>query len=116
MGKASRDKGARAEREIAKLLGGERVPLSGAAGGSYTGDVIAPHLGRGEVKIRARGFKQLYGWLDGNDFLAIRADRKDWLVIMPLADVKLLIDELDELKRGLNNGQATQERPATDIP
>jgi len=83
MGKASRDKGGRGEREFAALIGGERVPLSGAAGGSYTGDVKG--LGRKwEVKRRADGFKQLYKWLDGADALAVRADRKEWLVVMPL--------------------------------
>ena len=43
-GKASRDKGARREREFVKLLKkegikAERVPLSGACGGSYSGDI-----------------------------------------------------------------------------
>lgn len=44
MSRASRDKGARAEREIVhrhRELGvhAERVPLSGAAGGRFIGDV-----------------------------------------------------------------------------
>ena len=83
MGKAQRDKGARAERELAKLLGGERVPLSGAAGGSYVGDVKALGL-TWEAKVRGDGFKQLYAWLNGKDALAVKADRKPWLVVMPL--------------------------------
>ncbi len=99
-GKSPRRKGVLGEREFIKLMGGERVPLSGAAGGSFTGDVVnVPYLGRGEVKCRRDGFKQLYAWLAGNDFLALRADRKPWLVVMPAEDLKQLIEELDELKK-----------------
>jgi hypothetical protein len=50
-GRRSRDKGARVERAIVHALqaGGfaaERVPLSGAAGGRYSGDIVLPLLGR----------------------------------------------------------------------
>ncbi len=83
MGKSQRDKGLRAEREFAKLMGGERVPLSGAAGGSFSGDVEAQGL-RFECKARADGFKQLYAWLDGSDALALKADRRPWLIVVPL--------------------------------
>ena len=38
MGKRPRDKGVRREREVAQLLGEERVPLGGAAGGSFVGN------------------------------------------------------------------------------
>lgn len=80
-------------------MGGERVPLSGAAGGSFTGDVTnVPYIGTVEVKRRRDGFKQLYGWLANNDALAVRADHKEWLVILRAKDVKLLCEELDELK------------------
>ncbi|WP_067936490.1 hypothetical protein [Alicyclobacillus kakegawensis] len=92
MGRAQRDKGARAERQLAKLLGGERVPLSGAAGGSYTGDVMALGL-RWEAKVRGDGFKQLYGWLEGRDALAVKADRSEWLVIMPIQTFLGLLDK-----------------------
>lgn len=83
MGKSQRDKGNRSEREFAKLTGGERVPLSGAAGGSYTGDVIALGM-TWECKVRADGFKQLYTWLEGRDALAVKADRKGWLAVIPM--------------------------------
>src|SRR4051812_32218155 len=48
-GRASRQKGNRAERAIVKLLqdqgfAAERVPLSGSAGGSYIGDLTVPIL------------------------------------------------------------------------
>lgn len=98
-GRASKRKGNRGEREFCNRYGAERVPLSGAAGGSYSGDVVMPYLGRGEIKRRRDGFRQLYGWLGNNDFLALRADRKPWLVVMQADDLKQLLDEMDELKR-----------------
>jgi hypothetical protein len=91
-GRKSRDRGNRAERAIVKFLqdrgfAAERVPLSGAAGGSYLGDVTIPVLGVdrvAEVKVRANGFSQLYGWLEVRDLLIVRADRKEPLVVIPL--------------------------------
>lgn len=90
-GKAPRRKGNRGEREVAALLGGHRVPLSGSAGGEYSGDVIVPPLGIGEVKRRKDGFRQLYGWLEGRDFLALRADRREWLVVVPLETLQRIL-------------------------
>ena len=92
MGRASRDKGNRAERAIVHALqtagfAAERVPLSGAARGRFGGDVSVPLLGvdrRVEVKCRGDGFRQLYAWLDGSDFLIVRADRSEPLVVLPL--------------------------------
>lgn len=91
-GRASRDKGNRAERAIVKFLqergfAAERVPLSGSAGGSYKGDLTVPVIGIDrvvEVKARADGFKQLYAWLVDRDILIVRADRSEPLVILPL--------------------------------
>src|SRR5258708_19765415 len=91
-GRASRDKGNRTERAIVRLLqehglAGERVPLSGAARGRFGGDVSVPCLGRdlrGEAKCRGNGFNRLYDWLEGRDFLVIRADRKPLLVVVKL--------------------------------
>lgn len=93
MGKSQRDKGNRTEREFAKLIDGERIPLSGAAGGSFKGDVRGLGL-LWECKARKDGFKQMYGWLDGeNDALALKADRKGWLVVLPL-------EKFQELMKG----------------
>jgi hypothetical protein len=92
-GRKSRDKGNRAERSLVRALqdkgfAAERVPLSGSAGGRYCGDLTVPILGKDqvvEVKVRATGFSQLYAWLEGRDMLVVRADRKEPLVIVPLA-------------------------------
>jgi Holliday junction resolvase len=91
-GKRSRDKGNRTERTLVRLLqdhgfGAERVPLSGAAGGSYLGDLTVPLLGRDhvvEVKARADGFRELYKWLEQRHMLVVKADRREPLVILPL--------------------------------
>lgn len=104
-GKKSRDKGARSERALVNLLrehglDAVRVPLSGACDG-FKGDVLVrgrfwgddgfdkqdfdPPL-KIESKVRANGFKQIYNWLDGNDALAIKADNKEWLVVVPLKE------------------------------
>jgi hypothetical protein len=97
MGKASRDKGKRAELEVVHILqehgiAASRVPLSGAAGDedeTWRGDIRVPVLGddkRFEVKCRAGGFKQIYDWKAGHFGLVIRADRQKPLVVMSLDD------------------------------
>lgn len=93
MAKKSRDKGARGEREFAKLIGGLRVPLSGAQEG-YPGDVAG--LGMlWECKMRADGFRELYKWLEGADALAVRADRREWLAVIPVSKLLALIKEAE---------------------
>jgi Holliday junction resolvase len=99
-GRASRQKGNRAERALVHFLqshgfAAERVPLSGAARGRFAGDLSVPVLGvdrRVEVKVRGNGFRELYSWLGGLgqdrqrvvDFLIVRADRLEPLVVIPL--------------------------------
>jgi Holliday junction resolvase len=91
-GRSPRQKGSREERHLVALLrtagfGAERIPLSGAVGGKFAGDISVPLLGMDrvvEVKVREHGFSQLYGWLDGRDLLVIRADHKPPLVVLPL--------------------------------
>jgi Holliday junction resolvase len=92
-GRASRQKGNRTERALVRALqdagfAAERVPLSGAARGRFGGDVSVPLLGidrRVEVKCRGTGFRQLYAWLDGADFLIVRSDRSEPLVVIPFS-------------------------------
>ncbi|WP_243299128.1 hypothetical protein [Bacillus litorisediminis] len=88
MGKSQRNKGARVEREIAAMLNGKRVPLSGATSFAK-GDVEALGM-KFEVKARKDGFKQIYGWLEKDDVdaLVIKADRKEPLVVLPISTFK----------------------------
>jgi Holliday junction resolvase len=91
-GRASRQKGNRTERALVRYLqerglAAERVPLSGSVRGRFGGDISVPLLGvdrRVEVKVRGNGFARLYDWLEGNDFLIVRADRQEPLVVIPL--------------------------------
>jgi hypothetical protein len=72
----------------AKGFAAARVPLSGAAGGRFAGDVVMPLMGRDlclEVKARSDGFRELYGWLDGRDVLIVKADRQEPLVVVRLS-------------------------------
>ncbi len=92
-GRHSRDKGGRTERAIVNALRASgiaavRVPLSGAVGGRFAGDIILPLMGRDlcvEVKARAAGFRELYSWLDGRDVLVVKADRCEPLVVVRLS-------------------------------
>jgi Holliday junction resolvase len=92
-GRRSRSKGTRTERGIVNALKASgiaavRVPLSGAVGGRFAGDVIVPLVGRDlclEVKSRADGFRELYSWLDGRDVLIVKADRQEPLVVVRLS-------------------------------
>lgn len=86
-GRASKLKGDRAEREVVELYGGSRTFFQPEKD-SQRGDVIGiPGIGRAEVKIRKDGFKQLYKWLDDNNALFVRADRKEWLVVMSAGEL-----------------------------
>lgn len=89
MGNASKRKGSRIEREIVDLhraigIDAERIPLSGAAGGSFTGDVRIAGLGVAEVKARAggQGFATLERWLGSHPALFLRRDRAAPLVLL----------------------------------
>jgi len=61
-----------------------RVPLSGAAGGEYAGDL---HILDFTVEVKARangeGFKQLEVWLGDHDMLFLRRDCQRPLVLLP---------------------------------
>lgn len=76
-----------------------RVPLSGSAGGEFSGDLQA-HIGasplRCEVKGRANGegFKTVENWLGDNDLLFLIRDRATPLVTMPWPVFAAMIKEL----------------------
>ena len=88
MSKAQRDKGARFEQQIVKLLKGsgidaKRIPLSGATwlkGDLLIGNEVA------ELKKRGNGFKQLYEWIQESRYLIVAADRSEPLMVMRLKD------------------------------
>jgi hypothetical protein len=64
------------------------VPLPGAGRGRFGGDVSVPLLGRDhriEVKSRSSGFRRLYDWLSERDFLVLKADRREPLVVLSLS-------------------------------
>jgi Holliday junction resolvase len=93
-GRASRLKGNRAERRAVSTLqeaglAAERIPLSGSAGGSFSGDISCPILGidrRIEVKCRATDFALIRRWLAEHYALILRTDRQDDLIVMRLSD------------------------------
>lgn len=105
MSKSSREKGNRAERELVHILEknciqARRVPLSGAMKDTgFGGDLLVRGSltlmfterdeERWEVKSRgnADGFKMLYKWLEDARVLALKADRKEWLVVTRLEDL-----------------------------
>jgi hypothetical protein len=65
-----------------------RVPLAGAVGGRFAGDIVLPLMGRDlcvEVKARADGFGELYCWLHQRDVLIVKADRQEPLVVVRLS-------------------------------
>ena len=94
MGASQRAKGNRVEREFVtaiKELGlrAERVPLSGASHFRGCGhDVDVYRAGDefplcGEIKARKEIPAWLSGWLGDNDFLAIKEDRAEPLIVLP---------------------------------
>ena len=107
MGRKSRDKGNRTERAIVAALqecgfAAERVPLSGAARGRFGGDVSVPLLGvdrRVEVKCRANGFAEIYRWLADHDFLVIKRDHSEPLIVLRLGEAARLAALLEQVRR-----------------
>ena len=108
MGKFSRDKGARVEREFVHRLKDanvecDRVPLSGAVGGNYSGDLTLrlPPCDktalRAEVKCRKNGtgWTTLIKWLGDNDYLFLKQARKEPMVLMPWERFIDLVTHLD---------------------
>lgn len=93
----SRQKGDRFERDCVnrlKELGleAQRVPLSGAAGGHFSSDIIC--AGRKvECKTRKRFIGQFLGWLKGNYALFVKEDRSETLVVMRLDDFAALLGD-----------------------
>lgn len=108
-GKFSRDKGARREREVVAMhreigVHAERVPLSGAAGGRYSGDVaiyaraelLNPFITEVKARSEGNGFKSIRKWLGQNDALFLKEDRQPLMVVIPWAIWAELIGEKND--------------------
>jgi len=82
-GSHSRSKGAKGERELAAILGATKV-----SGMYVTGpDLVMPDGRYVEVKRQRDGWKRIYRWLDDDaSILALRADRRGWLIVQHLED------------------------------
>lgn len=104
-GKANRQRGDRYERKTVELLKGhgleaERVPLSGAAGGSFTQDVICE---RHQIEVKARKPENVY-WrtvekhLAGADMLMLWEDKKKTPLVVVHFD--FIVRALNAMKRG----------------
>jgi len=100
-GKRAKRKGYRAEKKVAQMLDGERVPLSGALGGKYSNDVIAKGW-KLEVKSRKDSWKEIRRWLDDErekpDAVVLVPDREEPIVCMRLSKFKLLLSEEGQIK------------------
>jgi Holliday junction resolvase len=87
-GRRCRDKGNRTERAIARLLqahGLEATKISGMYKPGADINMLLLGVDRTvEVKCRAEGFRELYSWLNGRDFLIVKADRQEPLVVLRL--------------------------------
>jgi len=87
-GRRSRDKGSRAERAVLALLQQSAFAAEKVSGMYRPGeDISVPLLGVDrtvEVKCRATGFGRLYSWLEQRDFLIVKSDRREFLVVLPL--------------------------------
>ena len=100
MSNPSKNKGSRIEREIVDLhraigVSASRVPLSGAAGGEFSGDIRIGDGMVGEVKARSKGqgFATIERWLGKNNFLFLRRDRASPLVVMTWESYAKLISK-----------------------
>ncbi|MDI3298365.1 MAG: hypothetical protein QJR08_04255 [Bacillota bacterium] len=103
-GRKARRNGREAERRVARLLGGELVPLSGALGGSWRGDVrleAGPLRLQAQVK-RTKALATQRRWLDadGSDVLVQVDPGEDTargLVVMRVETFRSL---LEAVRRG----------------
>lgn len=85
----SRNKGSRVEREIVHALNeagifAKRVPLSGAME-HYKGDIeIGPFKAEVKARKNGTGFKVLEGWMGDNDFLVLKRNNRQPMIVMDL--------------------------------
>ena len=110
-GRAPKAKGSRFEREAVRILAehgfaAEKVPLSGSAGGKWSGDISVPIDGIDrpiEAKVRNGGFRRIYAWLAGRFAVIAKADRQEALITLRLADFAEIAARAE---RGSNGGRS----------
>jgi hypothetical protein len=79
-GRRSRDKGARTERAIERLLQAQGIAATKVSCAWFaSANLRVPVLG---VDRAAAGFRQLYHWLNDRDVSIVKADRQEPLVIV----------------------------------
>ena len=110
MGKPSRDKGVRRERQIVELhkdmsVHAERVPLSGASRYQGNGSDVdiypfgidqAPLVCEVKARSNGQGFATLEGWLAENDVLFLVRDYSTPLVALPWRTWAKLLEALSK--------------------
>jgi len=90
-GKRAKRKGYRAEKKVAELMNGERVPLSGALRGKYSNDVVADGL-QWEVKARKDGWKEIRKWLDDP------VEKPDGVILVPDREAPIVCMRLNKFQ------------------
>jgi hypothetical protein len=88
-GRRSRDKGARTERAMVRLLqasgiGAAKISRAWTPGADLRLSVLGVDRAV-EVKCRAAGFRKLYDWLNDRDVLIVKADRQEPLVVLRMS-------------------------------
>jgi hypothetical protein len=97
-GRSAKRKGVRVEQELVRLLCElglpcSRVPLSGAIGGAWSGDIhleLQGQIHRVEVKARHE-FRTLQQWLAGADLLLLKPDGQPPLAVLSVAMLAKLL-------------------------
>lgn len=85
MGKLSREKGARLEREVVNLFKAFGFSTARRTGEYKPNDILVALDTRDwivEVKGRKKGFCSLYDFLSGSDAVVHRADNREWLITL----------------------------------
>ena len=106
MSSSKKQKGDREERAVVEFhrelgIDCERTLTGGArnTGATYDIDLDIGDGLKGECKMRKDGFKQLYTWIDGRDFLTVRADRKERLYVIPEGLWKVFLKNMLQLHK-----------------
>ena len=113
-GRSPKRKGTRVERElvnelVALGLACFRVPLSGAAGGTWSGDIHIPLLGRTRrAEVKARAKLQLYSWFKSADLLVVKGDRQRPLLVLP---IELAVELMLAAERGFKESDDAHINP-----